>query len=376
MGWLFGGLFVALLVALAFRGKDGDLGAPRLWIGVLLASGFALAPLIRSLAPGAIGPEHQRILMLADALACLGFAVLFLAEVAPKVRLLGVLVVLVLGGQRARAAWQDTHDWAAAGDMAEELVRYTHDTLVAPSSKVQPSPRPVLSATPPRVYNGAYVLQWGVADRFRAPFPATPRPVWPWRTVFEGPEMGRNSVTQPELNLRWPFGRSRRMVPPLLVTSASPESAGQAPGDIAVTAALFTEPGPLFRCEGTFPGARFEVLLFTELGYGIGLYGGPKQRGEMHPPADGEVVPPPFGGTISLRELLMLEPRGTGTGGPQLWEVLALAADFGAHEAYLEFRAVDDARGKLDRAVGASSWVHLVWGDELRDAVRPFDSFE
>jgi len=261
-----------------------------------------------------------------------------------------------------------------AGDMADALVAQTHATLTDPTLGVVPSDQPVLSATPPRTLGGAYVLQWGIADRFRAPFPATPRPVWPWRPVFDGPGMTRKSVTSPLRDLRWAFGRGKRTVPALLVTHGGPDMLGEPLGDLYLSADLFTEPGPLLSCSGEFPGARFEALLFTELGYGIGLFGGPKQRGEMHAIEEG-LVPPPFGGTISLRELLQLVPEGTGTGGTQLWEVLALAADFGARDAYVELRAVDDARGELDRPVGASAWIHLVWGPELRDAMLPLDGF-
>lgn len=376
--WLLVGLGVALvLVAVSRRGaSDEDAGGSpwALYFGALLCGAFALAPLVRSLVPGDIGAQHERTLMLADALLCLGFLALFVGRRQRWVEVAGVVLVLGLLGQRGWAAWQDTHEWAMAGDMAEELVTYTHATLTDPALGVEPSSLPVLSATPPGTLGGAYVLQWGVADRFRAPFPETPRPVWPWRAVFDGPEMARTSVTRPEHNLRWSFGRGQRMVPPLLVTRGEVGREGEFPGDLHLSAELFTEPGPLLTCGGEFPGARFEALLFTELGYGIGLFGGPKQRGEMHAIEEGP-VPLPFGGTIALRDLLMLEPEGTGTGGVQLWEVLALAADFGARDAYLELRAVDDARGKLDRPVGASAWIHLTWGPELREAVKPFDGF-
>jgi len=372
MRWLLGGVALALGVAMVTGSRLVIRARLQLLGGVLLASAFALAPLLRSLIPGPIGPEHERVLMLADALLCVAFAVLFTRQASRTTAVLGGVLVLGLLGQRGAAAWQDTHDWARAGNSAEGLVSYIHDTLTADDAHVQPSALPVLRAAPPRLENGAYVLQWGFADRFRAPFPETPRPVWPWRPLFDGKDVQRNSVTRPELNLRWPFGRAPSMVPPLLVT----DLAGQRFGDVPISASLLTEPGPTFQFTGSFPGARFEVLCFTELGYGVGLFGGPKQRGAMEAVAPDEVVPLPFGGHASLRELLMLEPGGTGTGGPQLYEVIALAADFGATEAYLEFRAVDDARGKLDRPVGASKWIHLVWGPELRDAVLPFDGFQ
>lgn len=371
MSWLLvaGGL---TLVACAALGAPGERRPRlRLLVGIALAGGLALVPLARSLVPGPIGAEHERVLMLADALGCLALGVLFARGASRGMIAFGGTLVLGLLTQRGIAAWQDTHEWARAGNSAEGLVSYVRETLADPENHVEPSSKPVLRANPPRLEGGAYVLQWGFADRFRAPFPETPRPVWPWRPLFDGKDVERGSVTRPELNLRWPFWRAPRMVPPLLVTDDS----GGSPGPITLTPELFTESGPELHFTGSFPGARFEVLCFTELGYGIGLFGGPKVRGEMHAAAPGEEVPPPFGGAIGLRELLMLEPGGTGTGGPQLYEVISLAADFGATEAYLEFRAVDDARGKLDRPVGASEWVHLVWGPELRDAILPFDGF-
>jgi hypothetical protein len=58
-----------------------------------------------------------------------------------------------------------------------------------------------------------------------------------------------------------------------------------------------------------------------------------------------------------------------------MWEAISLSSDFGATEAYLELRAADDGRGKADRAVGASAWIHLTWDKSLRDAILPMDGF-
>ena len=182
--------------------------------------------------------------------------------------------------------------------------------------------------------------------------------------------MERNSITPPKKQLRWQFGEQPRTVPMLRVTVAGEDDSPLR--ELHLTGDLFEEEGPLLQVEGTFPGARFEALVFTELGYAIGLHGGPKQYGPM----DAEANPAaPFGGPISLRSLLTMQPMGTGGGGVALWEAISLSADFGATEAYLELRATDDARGVKDRAVGASHWIHLTWDAELRDILLPLDSF-
>ena len=292
---------------------------------------------------------------------------------------LGLGASILLIGQRSYEAWVDTHDWAIAGRQANALVTGVQTMLAS----VEPSERPVLSSSPPPAWNGCYVLKWGVPDRFRAPFPETPRPVWPWRPLFEGGEQLRTSVTVPKNHLRWAFGEAPRTVPLLRVTDGggSPGGSPDASGangvlieELHLGAELLTEPGPLLHCEGYFPGARFEALLFTEQGYGVGLFGGLRRGGAMEAPAAGEAAPP-FGGAIALRDLLQLTPLGAGTGGVPLYEVVAMAADLGATEGYLELRATDDARGKIDRAVGASQWIHLTWDPELRDVMKPWDSF-
>jgi hypothetical protein len=224
-------------------------------------------------------------------------------------------------------------------------------------------------------------LLWGVADRFRAPFPETPRPIWPWRPIWDGPEMARDSVTTPRNHLRWEFGEAKRNVPLLPVVRGEANASVEPVTELKLTENLLTEEGPILRIEGSFPGARFEALIFTELGYAIGLHGGPKQYGPMEALPNREAgekesqVPAPFGGLISLRQLLMMRPMGEGTPGVALWEAIALAADLGAREAYLELRASDDGRGKKDRVVGASQWIKLTWDKSLRDVLLPMDSF-
>ena len=77
-------------------------------------------------------------------------------------------------------------------------------------------------------------------------------------------------------------------------------------------------------------------------------------------PAPGVVVP--------LRELLM----SVGDSGVPLYEALSLAGQFGAVEAYLQVRAVDDERGRRNRPVAASPLLRLTWTPELLQALaRP-----
>ena len=113
------------------------------------------------------------------------------------------------------------------------------------------------------------------------------------------------------------------------------------------------------------------MLLFTDLGYFVGVFGGPMQAAAIGTVPDGQPELPPFGGVLALRDLMQLEPRGPGSGGPYLYEALRLAADFGSTEAYVELRVVDDARGERHRPVAASRWIHLRWDASLRDVLAP-----
>ena len=328
-----------------------------------------MVPLATLLAEGVVAGEHERTMLMADTMLLFGIGSMFVAVagMGPWLRHLPTCLLLVILGHRGYNAWVDTHDWANAGDFAEYLVGQVHLAVAG----TEPSPLPVLTASPPRVTEQhAYILMWGVADRFRPPFTQSPRPIWPWRPIWPGQEMDRNSVTPPKKQLRWEFGEQPRTVPLLRVSLEGGD--GSPVTELHLTTDILDDGGPRLVVEGTFPGARFEALVFTELGYAIGIHGGPKQYGPMNPEA-GDT--PPFGGPISLRDLFTMQPMGTGTGGVQLWESISLSADFGATEGYLELRASDDARGIKDRAVGASQWIHLTWDKGLRDILLPLDQF-
>ena len=362
-------LGLALLIALKSGWQVNQRRAFWLFGAGFLCCAGSMLPLATLLAEGVVAGEHERTMLMADTMLLFGIGSLFVAVggVSSWLRHLPTGLLLVLVGHRGYSAWVDTHDWAKAGDFAEYLVGQVNLAM----EDTPPSTLPVLTASPPRVTDEhAYILHWGVADRFREPFIPSPRPVWPWRAIWPGPDMDRNSITPPSRQLRWQFGEQPRTVPLLRVTLDGGD--GTPIRELHLTTALLEEEGPLLLAEGTFPGARFEALVFTELGYAIGLHGGPKKRGPMNASA-GTVAP--FGGPISLRTLLTLQPMGTGGGGVALWEAISLSADFGATEAYLELRATDDARGVKDRAVGASQWIHLTWDRELRDILLPLDSF-
>jgi hypothetical protein len=373
LGWHLIAGAASLITGLFLGMKFGWQVAQRraLWLfgaGFLCCVGSML-PLATLLAEGPVSGEHERTMLMADTMLLFGIGSLFVAVagIGTWLRHLPTCLLLVLVGHRGYNAWVDTHDWANAGNFAEYLVSQVGLAMEG----TPPSTLPVLTSSPPRVTDElAYILQWGVADRFRAPFAESPRPIWPWRAIWPGQEMDRNSVTPPFKQLRWQFGEQPRTVPLLRVSLDGGD--GSPVTELHLTTALLDEEGPLLLVEGTFPGARFEALVFTELGYAIGLHGGPKQYGPMDAKAGTSA---PFGGPISLRSLLTMQPMGTGTGGVALWEAISLCADFGATEAYMELRAADDARGVKDRAVGASQWIHLTWDKELRDMLLPLDSF-
>lgn len=362
-------LAAALLavVALALPGRD----RARLALGaalIVLAGLTALGPLVGNLAAGDLTDYHERTTMFADALLCLVLVVAFVPSAGRALARTGLVVGLALAGLRGVEARADAGEWAAAGNRSRALVadvRTRIDGLVP-----TPTHEPVLSTQFARTYAGAYLFQWGVADRFRAPFPAANAPVWPWRSLFNPDHVERASVTRVQANLRWPFRTDLRTVPELPVTIvASAEQPNVLLDEVPVTTALLTEPGPLFVCTGAFPGARFEALLFTELGFAVGTWGGPLEGAEVGVLPPGASAVPPFGGVLALRDLLQLEPRGAGSGGPFLYEALRLAADLGATEAYVELRVVDDARGERNRPIAASRWIRLVWEPDLVDAL-------
>ncbi|MCZ6596213.1 MAG: hypothetical protein O7B99_01090 [Planctomycetota bacterium] len=344
-GLFLAGLLGLALAAAAFRALDA-----RMLLAGAGCACLAAAPLYGLLSDGQIEEQNLRTLLFFDLTLCLA-AGASLRPARPRVLVLPLVVVAVVAGWRLRLANEDAAEWTAAAVLAEEHVRRTRDTL----ADVEPSEHPVFDATLPRTHGGAYCLAWGAADRFRAPFPATPRPVWPWRTIFDRTESKRAPAMVPRDQLLWPFGGSRSTVPPILVTIEGADGIDPVPVDERV--ALEPDTSPVLEIWGTFSFARrIEFLVFTEIGYEPGIWRG----GDL----EGESARNPRGGAdrvrrISLRRILLQAEAQT------LGEALRQAADVGATHAYLQVRAVDDARGELNRPIAASRFIRLEWEPTL-----------
>ena len=391
LGWLTAALGLSLVLALVVRARAGDgAGAADrrplvLVVGALCLCGLALGPVITNLVGGQVAPHHQRTLLLADLLACLGLGGLVLAaeRLGHGARAGATVLLLALVGVRGHAAWTDTRDWAWAGDQAEELVEQGRGLVAG----LAPSPLPALVPAPPAEGRGCYVLKFGVADRFRAPFPAAPRPVWPWKPAFELPGQVREPVDVPVAGtggaLRLPVDDPARSVPLLEVRAEGPGSrtgGGAHLGDELATALaallrvtappghgdpdrpqVAADAGPRLVLPGTPQGARLELLVVTERGYGVARHGGTV-------PGTG------VDGPVLLLELLAAPLDGAPTDAvpvQRLADVLAWAADLGATEAWLELRLL----GAGDAVLGVSPWLPLTWDPGLRDHLLPKDSF-
>jgi hypothetical protein len=324
-------LLPPLLVLLA-RGPDR-----RLLGGVLGAWCLALVPLAPLLADGWLEPENRRLFYLAECVFALAAGVawsrwLARAEARPRFAL---LALLYLGG-RGALAWNDTHDWARSARTGEREIARVRAALAG----ARPGPEPVLFASFPNSRSGAYCLGFGLAARFRAPFPETPRPVWPWRLAGV-PRIERERA--PLVPARadgsiWPLDDPSGVAELALRTPP-----GEAVERIDVDERVFVvgeDRSPRLALQGP-AGARFEAVLASEIGYE------PFALGNL--PADGAVA-------FSLRELLA-SSNGTYSGGGLLQQ----AADLRAGRAYLELRAL----APDGRPLAATRWIELVWPPEL-----------
>ncbi|MEM7306882.1 MAG: hypothetical protein AAF682_09440 [Planctomycetota bacterium] len=310
------------------------------------AAGAALLPLFPLLSDGLVEEQNRRVLFLADAL----LAVAVGAGLRPRpgrAALVALLPVLLAVLVRAEGAFVDAREWADAAALAESHVARAREAVAG----VPASEDPVFDSTFPREHGGAYCLAWGAADRFRAPFEASPRPVWPLRVLFAQRTPGereRRYVYRPHDHLVWPFGRAQRMVPEIPVTVGGERDFGPLVLDESV--ATVDAGGAVLEIWGTYTG-RFEFLVYTELGYEPGTWG----------PAEGGVLELDPGGIqspvrrVTLGDVLRLGTLAT------LGDALIQAADTGATRAYLELRVVDDARGIQNRPVAASRMLPLVW---------------
>jgi hypothetical protein len=345
--WPLGGLALAALVVALARRREGA----RAILACLACALVAAAPLVHVLNSGTVAPEHRRTLLvpaLALALAAGARAQALFALFDPAARrALGLGVGLPLLAALAWLAQRDVRSWVAAGRAAEAWTGSRRVEL----AEVAADATPALHAGAPRLNErgDAYVLHWGVADRFLDPFPRASRELWPWRPVFDAAHAQR----------AWMRGvRGELLLPER--APAGPELALRlVDADAEVVALrlderLWVEPSvqrsPPPRIELVDPGtAWIEVLLSTDLGY------------QSAPVAQFAQT-----GAASLREILLAPVGG---GGLLLWQVLAQSADLGSTRAFLELRAHASAQAAAAGASPAavSRWIALEWNSALRE---------
>lgn len=329
------------------------------------AAGVAALPLYGLLQGGVLEPQNVRTLYLADLTLALSLGLIPATIRGPRLAL-ALVPLLVLAGLRGAAAVADAREWGAAGEEAGAVV----EEIRAQVAEFAPSERPLLRYGIPRHHGGAYCLAWGVADRFRAPFPATPRPVWPVRPLFDAPpEVGvrRDTVVAPRARLVDPFsdqGRGAELLPVSVGgergfgTLVLDRSIAEEPDATPVLEVWESSPLP--------PDTLFEFVVYTELGYGAGTW---------HDAGPGVLVPLPGAaelpeGTpgearvrlVSLRQVLLAPGPVAGLS----WNLLQ-AADVGAQEALLEVRAV----APDGRLLAASRPLPLSWSDTLVADLTP-----
>lgn len=359
---------VPIAFALAAVGLRSRL---RLALATTLVALGSLVPLAPLLGNGELELVHRRWLLGPDAWIGVSLGTLMLATGGKARWAVGLITASTLAATVSRGleARADFQRWASAGRTAGAVELAVRGAVTNEAV----SDRPLLIATASRLTEdeAAYVLQWGVADRFRPPFDVTPRPIWPWRPLFNALERDRSPASIPSNGLRRPFDEGRAMVPelPIAVLDRGVElgrtDAIVLDERVLVDGELTDVPALVI--EGDVPAARFEWMLFTELGFGTALWSEP---GPAYPlPVGIDLARPPVEPVriVPLRAALL----ASNDAALPLYASLRQAADFGAEVAYLQLRAVDDARGKVDRPVAASRWIRVEWGDELRRTMLP-----
>ncbi len=336
---------LASVLALAWLGRRSGMALPRGIAAALASAALACLPLFSQLADGTLEPENRRLYYVAE----LGLALaagLALARPPSSTRARGLLpglVALALMG-RFVLAWRDTHEWAHSARVGEEHVSAARAAVAGAS----PGSAPVLFAGFPRSVGGAYCLGFGEAERFRAPFPASRRPVWPWRPMFGW----QSSARQPSIAVRgdgslWPLDDASRL--PRLTLGLE---GGAEVGTLFLDErALRAEDDRSTRLVIVgAPGAPLELVLHTEVGYE------PAAAGALD--AEGR-------GTLSLMQLLDLSVTDGGKSPiANLAQALAHASDLGATRAFIELRVLgpDGRRGEV---LAASRWIELRWDPAL-----------
>ncbi|MFT5284805.1 MAG: hypothetical protein ACI8TQ_000963 [Planctomycetota bacterium] len=333
----FGAELFLLIVCLALT-----LGSQ--WKGRTLATlGCAIAaalPLIHVLSTGSVPAEHARTLWLADCGLALSLACCFQVSVSTsiqsaslggKFRVVALLLVVLLAAYRGDHARVNVEEWTAGAELAESQIESARKAVA--SDPVQSTP--ALSPNFSRITDaGAYVLHWGVADRFRAPFAASPRPVWPWRPVMEvgGSAALRELCFELEAGVARPSDERGRLAPKLSISIEG----GATEGPLRIDSSFAIEgderdPSPrLFvEFEGELQPVAWEILFVSELGYRPALIAGATNSVEF-----------------SLRDAML-----------QVADAFALAIDFHCEQGYLEVRAL----GADNQVLASSPWIELVW---------------
>lgn len=313
------------------------------WAGLALAAA-GCAPLVPLLLDGLLEDANLRTLRVGDCGLALAAATA-LGAAHGRARSVAAVVLALALGHRGVLAWQDTHEWARAGEVAEACVERARARVAG----LPAGPEPVLVPGFPVAYEGAYALGFGVADRFRAPFAVSPRPVWPLRSMFGLPGDERRPAHHMEADGVLDVRTAALGVPALHVS----DGAGQTLGALTVDDSVTHEPdrSPLLvvglGAESALEGsdlAAFEFLLVTEVGLASVAVRA----------AAGEDL------SITLRALF-----ATSNGAVTLGEALTHAIDLGARRALLEVRALDADGGVR----AASPWVELRWPPDLLEAV-------
>lgn len=331
-------LFGLVLAAIVLGRASGGLGV-RVAIAGLVCAGVGFLPLLPMLANGVLEPQNGRWLFVGEMGLVLACAAGLLrspvrAPVAGVLIGLGALVCV----WRGVGAWRDTREWTEAARVAEVRIELARRLV----SAAEPSALPVLFDAFPTSWAGAYCLGFGAADRFRAPFPSTPRAVWPLRPMFGLPESQREPIVPVRADgSLWPWTDAVR-VPLLRVTGPD----GAALTVLELDERVFPardDRSPAVEIHGRFASASIELVAYTELGY--------------------EPAPWRPTGEEELRRLSLREALACSNGIATIGQTLLQAADVGATRAFLEIRVVG-VSGELH---AAARWIELVWEPGLRE---------
>lgn len=303
----------------AVLGRAGDVVVARPIAVGLVGAAAALFVLMPLLTEG-MNAEHRRWLAVPDGLVCLAWAGCCgrapWTREAPRV--LPVLALLLgsfaLIGVRFAQARDSVTTWAAAAGQVQAFVARAEASRDA--LDVAPSPVPLLVGDVPRLdtTNRAYTLHLGLTDHFRPPLGASPRPLWPWRSIY-----GVTRIDPPA------SGPGAHLDPPLFDPL---EHTGTL--EVEGPRELFIEGTDTKRARWVSDEPNLAVVLMTELGHEYA----PLRR----PEADGYSPERLFGSV----------------GATELWRTLVFASDFGSRRAYFAF-VTPDGR--------ASDWIHVHWDE-------------